>query len=272
MNRAKLYSRFLLQTIPITHSTGAGPFSATLPQAVEPPIHTAPDPFAETPRIGIVMPVLNEAAILPATLTRLYEVARGCPVVVADGGSSDGSVEIARQLFHVERCPVAGRGPQMNRGARCHDADVLLFLHADSELPPDWKMHIRRALADPRVAGGCFRLEFDTPRPMLRFYAWFTRFPGRFFHFGDQGFFVRREIFWRMGGFREIPFLEDVDFLRRLRRYGKFVVLPVAVRTSARRFLRHGTVRQQLRNIALVALFELGVSPVRLARFYPHGR
>ncbi|MCL6480271.1 MAG: TIGR04283 family arsenosugar biosynthesis glycosyltransferase [Firmicutes bacterium] len=244
----------------------------TPPPAVELRTRAAPDLHAEAPRIGIVVPVLNEAAILPTTLTKLRELAWDCPVVVADGGSSDGSVEIARQFFHVERCPVAGRGPQMNRGARCHDADVLLFLHADSELPTGWQAHIRHALADPRVAGGCFRLEFDVPRPMLRFYSWFTRFPGRFFHFGDQGFFVRREIFWRLGGFREVPFLEDVDFLRRLRRYGEFAVLPAAVRTSARRFLRHGTVRQQLRNIALVVLFELGASPAQLARLYPHSR
>ncbi len=241
--------------------------SGWLPESA--PLH--PGAAAE-PRIGIVVPVLNEAAILPEALTKLSRVARGCPVVVADGGSTDGSVEIARHLFHVERCPVAGRGPQMNRGARCLDADVLLFLHADSELPSGWQAHVRRALADPRVVGGCFRLEFDVFRPMLRFYSWFTQFPGRFFHFGDQGFFLRREIFWRMGGYLEVPFMEDVDLLRRLRRYGKFAVLPAAVRTSARRFLRHGTVRQQLRNIALVTLFELGLSPARLARFYPHSR
>jgi GT2 family glycosyltransferase len=83
---------------------------------------------------------------------------------------------------------------------------------------------------------------------------------------------VRREVFDAMGGFRAMPFLEDVDFLRRLRRYGRFVVLPAAVVTSARRFLRRGAVRQQLRNILLVALFELGVPARRLARFYPHIR
>jgi rSAM/selenodomain-associated transferase 2 len=263
---------FFQEGTPMIRRTGATLPSGTLPPAVKLHIRAAPDRHAEAPRIGIVIPVLNEAAVLPETLPKLYQVAVDCPVVVADGGSSDGSVEIARRFFHVECCPVAGRGPQMNRGARCHDADVLLFLHADSELPAGWTQHIRHALADPRVAGGCFRLEFDVPRPMLRFYAWFTRFPGRCFHFGDQGFFVRREIFWRLGGFREIPFLEDVDFLRRLRHYGKFVVLPAAVRTSARRFLRHGPVRQQLRNIALFALFELGVSPVQLTRFYPHCR
>ena len=107
---------------------------------------------------------------------------------------------------------------------------------------------------------------------MLRFYCWFTRFPGRFFHFGDQGFFVRQKVFEQMGGFRSLPFMEDVDFLRRLCRYGRFAVLPVPVVTSARRFLRRGVIRQQLGNILLVTLFEVGVPAERLARLYPHIR
>lgn len=147
--------------------------------------------------------------------------------------------------------------------------DVLLFLHVDSTLPAGFQQAICGALADLRVVGGCFRLEFDEPHPALRFYTWWTRFPGRFFHFGDQAFFVRREVFEQMGGYRGLPFLEDVDFLRRLRRFGRFRVLPLRVTTSARRFLRRGIVRQQLRNILLVTLFELGVRPERLARFYP---
>lgn len=222
--------------------------------------------------VGIVVPVLNEAAILPAALERLRLRARGFPVVIADGGSTDGSVELARRFFHVEQCPSAGRGAQMNRGARCLGTDVLLFLHADSELPAGWEYPLTRTLADPQVVGGCFQLQFNAPHPMLRFYSQFTRFRSRFFHFGDQGFFVRREVFWRMGGFRETPFLEDVDFLRRLRRCGRFAVLPTAVTTSARRFLRGGPVRQMLTDILLVTLFELGVSAHRLAALYPHVR
>ncbi len=222
--------------------------------------------------IGIVLPVFNEAAILRESLKRLYQVAGTLPVVVADGSSTDGSAHIARQFFPTEICPQANRGAQLNRGAQCLWTDVLLFLHADSQLPAGFESYICQALRDPRVVGGCFQLQFDAARPMLRFYCWFTQFPGRFFHFGDQGFFVRREVFRQMGGFRSLAFLEDVDFLRRLRRYGRFAVLPVPVVTSARRFLRHGVVLQQLRNILLVTFFELGVSPERLARLYPHSR
>ena len=219
--------------------------------------------------IGIVVPVYNEATLLEAALARLQRVACGFPAVIADGGSTDGSARIARRFYHTVICSQASRGAQLNRGAQCLRTDVLLFLHADSRLPESFALHIRRALRHPRVVGGCFRLEFDTLRPMLRFYSWCTQFPGRFLHFGDQAFFVRRKVFEQMGGFGSLPFLEDVDFLRRLRRYGGFGVLPVPVVTSARRFLQRGVVRQQLRNILLVALFELGVSAARLVRFYP---
>lgn len=233
--------------------------------------------------LGIVVPALNEASVLDRALARLKEVAAGFPVVVVDGGSTDGTAEIARRYFPTEVLTPANRGAQMNRGAELLEADVLLFLHADSELPPGFAAHIERALRDPRVAGGTFRLQFDAqaPHPMLRFYSWCTRFPGRFLHFGDQGFFFRRDVFEKMGGYRELPFMEDVDFLRRLRapgflglgkRLGRFVVLPAAVKTSARRFLRTGVVRQQLLNILIVTLFELGIPARWLARLYPHIR
>jgi rSAM/selenodomain-associated transferase 2 len=202
----------------------------------------------------------------------LQELLRDEAVIVVEGGSKDSSAEIAQRFFPVEICPVANRGAQLNHGAQLLHSDVLLFLHADSQLPAGFQAAIRRALSDPRVAGGCFRMQFDSAQPMLRFYSWCTRFQGRFFHFGDQGFFVRRTVFEEMGGYERLPFLEDVSFLRRLRRRGRFKVLPLPVVTSARRFLRYGPVRQQLRNILIVTLFELGVSAERLARLYPHVR
>lgn len=149
---------------------------------------------------------------------------------------------------------------------------MFVVLHVDSQLPFGFQFYIRQALHDPRVAGGCFRLTFDDSHPMLCLYAWFTQFPGRFLHFGDQGFFVRREIFHQMKGYRRLPFMEDVDFLRRLCCQGRFVVLSAPVVTSVRRFLRCGVVRQQLLNNFLVTLFELGISAKQLSRLYPHIR
>jgi rSAM/selenodomain-associated transferase 2 len=222
--------------------------------------------------IGIVVPVYNEAGILRPALAHLRALLSNEPVVVVDGGSSDGSAEIAAEFFPVERASRPSRGAQLNSGAARLSSDVLLFLHADTALPPGFQPAISKTLADPRVAGGCFRLSFDDAHPVLGFYAWFSCFRGRFFHYGDQAFFVRREIFRRMGGYRPLPFFEDVDFLRRLKREGRFRIVPLPVVTSARRFRERGIVRQELLNLGLTALFELGVSAERLARFYPHVR
>lgn len=246
---------------------------ATHPPTVESLKLGAPDEAQPDLSVGIVVPVYNESETLDYYLSRLREVTRArCPVVVVDGGSSDASASISRRFFHTERMERPNRGNQLNRGACCLGADVLLFLHADSELPRGFDFYVRQALADRRVAGGCFRLEFDVAHPLLKTYCWFTRFSGRFFHFGDQGFFVRRDVFFRMGGFSSFPFLEDVEFLRRLKRCGEFRTLAAAVRTSARRFLRRGIVRQQFANVVLVALFELGVPAERLSAAYPHIR
>jgi rSAM/selenodomain-associated transferase 2 len=252
-----------MDTTEASVSGGSLPFMAALAR------HPA---LPSAPTIGIVVPVYNEAAILSRSLERLRSTLEGEPVVVVDAGSRDGSVQIARRFFHTETEPEPNRGAQLNHGALCLSTDVLLFLHADSHLPQGFQTLIRTALIDPDVVGGCFRLQFDVSRPLLRFYSWCTRFPGRFLHFGDQAFFVRREAFEQIGGYRRLPFLEDVDFLRRLRQLGRFVLLPAPVTTSARRFLRHGVLRQQLRNILVVALFELGISAERLTWLYPHAR
>jgi rSAM/selenodomain-associated transferase 2 len=247
--------------------------SVSLDLMREGPREKAGDPVASDLSVGVVVPVFNEAGTLDYYLSRLYEVTRGrCPAVVVDGGSSDASAAVARRYFHTEATFEPNRGEQLNRGARCLLTDVLLFLHADTELPRGFDYYIQHALADHTVVGGCFRLQFDSAHPVLQAYSWFTRFSGRFFHFGDQGFFIRREVFIRMGGFSPLPFLEDVDFLKRGRKLGKFVTLSAPVRTSARRFLERGIVRQQLVNVALVTLFELGVSAKRLAAAYPHVR
>lgn len=219
--------------------------------------------------LGVVVPVFNEARTLAASLDALRSVTRAARVVVVDGGSSDASASIAAVRFETLQCTEASRGLQMNLGARHLDSDALLFLHADSRLSAGYEVKVTTALATPSVAGGCFRLEFDQSSPMLDFYAWCTRFSGRYLHFGDQGIFIRRSTFESMGGFRNLVFLEDVDLLKRMRRHGRFVILPDTVVTSARRFRRFGPVRQQLLNILIVSLFELGVSARHLARLYP---
>ena len=230
--------------------------------------HAAPRPETS---VCVVVPALNEGAGLGGLLDELSS-ADFDDIVVVDNGSTDETVSIASGHGGVRLlCAPRGRGLALNVGARATTADVLLFLHADTALPRGARTMIRTAVADPNVVGGCFRLSFDQRSALLRFYAWFTRYDTPFTTFGDQAYFIRRRAFARVGGFPEWPILEDVEMRRRLKRAGRFVKLPSPVVTSARRFRKNGPVRQQLRNIAIIALFYLGLSPRQLARWYrPH--
>jgi rSAM/selenodomain-associated transferase 2 len=156
----------------------------------------------------------------------------------------------------------------MKAGARHATGDVLLFLHADSCLPPHALANLEQVMADPQIPGGTFMLRFDHPQWLLRLIAFFSRFRFRYFHYGDQGIFVRRAIFEHLGGFKEIPILEDFDFLRRLRTRGRVALINLPITTSARRFLENGILRHQLLNIALVSLYLLGAKPQALFRWY----
>jgi len=222
--------------------------------------------------IGVVVPALNEGAGLCRLLAELTS-AGFHDIVVVDNGSTDDSISIALQHCGVRLVSAPlGRGSALNIGALASTADVLLFLHADTTLPRGAQAMIETTVSDPNVVGGCFRLSFDTRSTVLALYAWFTRYDTVFTTFGDQAYFVRREAFKRVGGFPKWPILEDVEMRRRLRRVGRFVKLRPSVVTSARRFRKRGPIRQQLRNAAIIALFYVGLSPERLARWYrPHG-
>jgi rSAM/selenodomain-associated transferase 2 len=232
----------------------------------------SPGPSAAAPAegsIAVVIPTLNEAATLGALLGDLLGEEGDFSINVADGGSGDGTREVARRFPGIAwvRAP-RGRAAQMNAGAAASRGDILLFLHADSRLPPDAFGRIRAALADPAVAAGSFCLGFDHDDPWLRAYARLSRLNHPLFTYGDQGLFLRRERFERIGGFRDLPLMEDVEIQRRLRRSGAFVKLRTPVVTSARRFLGRGVVRQQALNTGLVLLYHLGVAPHRLVRLY----
>jgi len=219
-------------------------------------------------RISVVIPALDEAAVLPATLTALERLGGDLEVIVVDGGSRDETAGIARRMGAACVTAPPGRAAAMNRGAALAGGDALVFLHADTRLPPDAGPRIAAALARPEVVGGCFRLGFDSPSRILALYAFFTRFPFRLFHYGDAAYFVRAEAFRRLGGFREYPLMEDVDLWLRMRRCGRLVVLPSPVVTSARRYERRGALRQQALNTLLVVLFVCGVPPRLLKRLY----
>jgi rSAM/selenodomain-associated transferase 2 len=214
-------------------------------------------------KISVVIPALNEEACLPNTLRDLAQHQKAEEILVVDGGSSDRTCEIARAFGPARLIPSErGRARQLNRGADEASGDAFLFLHADTVLPAGGVDEVRRLLAGGQTCAGRFRMRFDSGDWLLRLYATYTRF--QFFSYGDQAFFVTRDLFYRLGGFREdVPF-EDIDFYRRVRRETRPVIVQSPVTTSARRFLKMGTLRQKWVNLALVGLYYLGFDVFRL--------
>ncbi|MDT0630469.1 TIGR04283 family arsenosugar biosynthesis glycosyltransferase [Rubrivirga sp. S365] len=232
--------------------------------------------------VTVVIPALNEAAGIGRTLASVAAQPGPVEVVVVDGGSTDGTAAAVHPALASARVIASerGRARQMNAGAAHGRGGALLFLHADTALPPGALDRVRRALAEPGVAGGCFAVTFDRPAPgepafgplgRAAMRLWEARLWMRWHRlaFGDRALFVRRDVFDAVGGFPEQPIFEDLDAVRAVRRRGRFVFLDAAVVTSARRFRRGGAVRQQLRNLALWAAWNAGVPPARLKRFYP---
>jgi rSAM/selenodomain-associated transferase 2 len=219
------------------------------------------------PTLAIVVPALNEEGALRRHLPAALAVAD--EVIVSDGGSTDGTRELARELGARVVVGPPGRGGQLNRGAAAASADILLFLHADTTLPVQGVEQVRAAVTQG-APGGAFLLRFDVDRPLQRLgerlINWRTRrlrVP-----LGDQAQFVTRETFDRLGGFPDWPILEDLDFILRLRRLAGFQVIAAPVTTGARRFVEQGAVRTVATNWLIWLLFFCGVSPRRLARLY----
>jgi len=222
-------------------------------------------------RLSIVLPVLDEAGHLEAVLAELARDCPGADIVVVDGGSRDGSLDIAARLPGVRVVSsLRGRARQMNRGATASTGDVLLFLHADALLPAGAADAIEQALRDPRVAYGRFDVTFDNPRAVFRMIAGLMNFRSRLTGIctGDQGIFVRRAAFERLGGYPEIPLMEDVELTRRLKRLGRLASLALPVTTSARRWERNGVARTIALMWTLRLLYFCGVGPDRLHRWY----
>lgn len=218
-------------------------------------------------KISVIIPTLAEAERLPQAIAAVRAMTGEYEIIVVDcGGDSMVNVEPDGAIRSLRA--TRGRASQMNCGAAEARGDVLLFLHADTRLPVTAHEAITGALADPEVAGGCFRIQFDHGHPVLRFSVLFTRFHFPFFHYGDSAYFVRREVFEKLGGYKLWPLMEDIDFWRRLNRDFKTIIVKETVVTSARRFLENGVTRQQTLAVFLVVLYACGVAPAFLARLY----
>ncbi|MBA2544078.1 MAG: TIGR04283 family arsenosugar biosynthesis glycosyltransferase [Deltaproteobacteria bacterium] len=218
--------------------------------------------------ISVIIPCWNEAAVIETTIASARLIAD--EVIVVDSESLDGTAALARRAGATVIQAARGRGAQLAAGAVASRGDTLLFLHADAQLPSSARRAIERALSDPTIGGGNFKLRFEPADPWARVFARFNHERRRWLriYYGDSGLFVRRTVYEQIGGFRPLPIMEDYDFVRRLERAIRTVyITDLEITASARRFaarpLRTLTIWTVIQTLA-----SSGVSPHRLARLY----
>ncbi len=221
--------------------------------------------------ISVIVPTLNEAGQITRTL-RSIETGGVAPfeVIVVDGGSRDETVDLARRAGANVVGGPPSRARQMNAGAAAAIGGILLFLHADTELPPGWIADVHAGLAKPDAVGGAFAFSIREPFRGRRLVEWTANLRsslGRM-PYGDQGIFVRRWAFEHLGGYPDQALMEDYEFVRRLRRVGRVVALAAAAGTSGRRWLKFGVMKVTLINKLVILGYRTGVSPDRLASLY----
>lgn len=219
--------------------------------------------------VSVIIPTLNEAGCIAEAIRQLRLQQPG-EIIVVDGGSTDATEEQAAQADQFLHGG-GGRAGQMNLGARNATGDLLVFLHADCVLEAGALADAQQILQRPNVAAGCFTMRVDAAGLLYRSidYCATARVRLSGLIYGDQGLFLRRDLFEQLEGFPPGRLMEDVFFSRVIRRHGRVVVAPRRIFVSPRRWLKVGLVRQTLRNWALTALAAAGVSPDSLARFYP---
>jgi rSAM/selenodomain-associated transferase 2 len=224
--------------------------------------------------LSVIVPMLNEAATIANTLHALRRGAPDAEIIVADGGSVDASVAIARPLCHALISASRGRACQMNAGARASRGDALVFVHADTIVPSTFAADIASALSDPTVVGGRFDVQLDARTLPYQIIGAMISLRSRISRTGtgDQAIFVRRDVFDRLGGFPDFELCEDLEFSRRLKRVGRVACLRARVTTSARRWSRDGVVRTVVRMWLIRAMYLAGVPPARLKRIYSDTR
>jgi uncharacterized protein len=230
-----------------------------------------------SPAISVIIPVLNEASSIQANLQSLQALvqtsAQAIEIIVVDGGSRDQTVALAKAAGARVIETIQGRATQMNAGAKSATGKILLFLHADTRLPVGFQDLVESALALPQSIAGAFELKIAGSEPGLRWVERGVRWRSRLLQlpYGDQAIFLKAEIFWQVGGFAELPIMEDFELVRRLQNLGQIVIVPAAVVTSGRRWQRLGTFRTTLINQMVIIAYFLGVSPRRIAHWYRSG-
>jgi Glycosyltransferase like family 2 len=224
--------------------------------------------------VALVVPVWSDDALVADLINRLELDHAAVEWIVAAVQPSQSLRDLDRAgRIRLVVCERPSRGAQMNAGAKITRAALLCFHHADSELGPEHVASLVHASRTPGIIGGAFHRRFDDRRIWMTWWESLLRRISKVAGplFGDQSLFVKNDVFRQLGGFADIPIMEDIDFSRRLRRLGAITLLDPPLWSSPRRFRRLGNARTLLVNSALIALFYLGVSPQRLHRWY-YGR
>ncbi len=222
---------------------------------------------------SIIIPVLNEAGKINSFIKHLRNENHGSSyeIIVVDGDPQGSTAETIQDKYITAITADKGRGKQMNAGAAIARGEILIFLHADTTLPDNALEKINRTLKNQDYVGGAFDLKIDSDRLFLRYISVRASLRSRWnrIPYGDQAIFIRKKYFDQIGRFKEIPLMEDVDLMRRIKKDGKKIsILPDKVITSARRWESDGVLYTTMRNQILVRLFYLGISPNRLAKYY----
>ncbi len=223
--------------------------------------------------LSVIIPVLNEADTIAQTLLSLQTP--GVEIILVDGGSTDNTVEIAQNRgVKVIFSPEPGRAMQMNTGANYATADTLLFLHADTQLPPNYPQQVKETLDQPQTVAGAFQLQINSNNWLLRLIEKGVNARSRFFQlpYGDQGIFLRKETFQTSGGFPILPIMEDFQFIKGLQKQGKIRLASASVLTSPRRWENLGVIRTTLINQMIIIGYFLGISPIKLKQWYRQSR
>ena len=223
----------------------------------------------EAINLSVIIPVLNEAEMIAQTLQ--YLQAPAVEIILVDGGSSDPTVAIAKERgAKVILSPEPGRAIQMNTGAQYATADTLLFLHADTQLPLNYRQLVQETLAKPKTVAGAFLLKINGQNPLLRLIEKGVNARSRFLQmpYGDQGIFLKKETFEKVGGFPILPIMEDFQLIRTLKKQGKIRLAAASVLTSARRWERLGVIQTTLINQIIIIGYFLGIPPSQLKQWY----
>ncbi len=223
----------------------------------------------EAINLSVIIPVLNEAETIAQTLQ--YLQAPAVEIILVDGGSSDPTVAIAKERgAKFILSPEPGRAIQMNTGAQYASADTLLFLHADTQLPQNYPQLVQETLVKPKTVAGAFLLKINGQNPLLRLIEKGVNARSRFLQmpYGDQGIFLKKETFEKVGGFPLLPIMEDFQLIRTLKKQGKIRLAAASVLTSARRWERLGVIQTTLINQIIIIGYFLGIPPSQLKQWY----